>query len=301
VARLIRIKAIDEHGVPLEGCSTSWIAVPGGDQAGIAEVLGLSGEQLATFSLGHSVVLHDSNDWPDPRRVYLTPEVEGWTLVVGPWCDPVDPERANEVLDAVTELSRRFGRAQAYYFGEHGGGSGWALAEKGGRGPPRRRVRPGQRADPRAGGAASRGVGAARRVDSGRRGCRMGGHHLVLGPGPRAPAGRDEPFRPGPADHGPRPGAVALTSRAAEQSVPETGRTASEGRPPDGSLAYGERRSRPWIVADELWSLIKLSLPVTAPKPGGGRPWAPDRQALCGMPFPERAGRASGTDRIRCR
>jgi hypothetical protein len=131
VARLIRIKAIDDRGVPLEGCSTSWIAVPGGDQAGIAEVLGLSGERLATFSLGHSVVLHDSNDWPDPRRVYLTPEVEGWTLVVGPWCDPVDPERADELLDAVTELSRRFGRAQAYYFGEHGGGSGWALAEKG--------------------------------------------------------------------------------------------------------------------------------------------------------------------------
>ncbi|MGW5861678.1 hypothetical protein ACWFRJ_05820 [Streptomyces sp. NPDC055239] len=57
--------------------------------------------------------------------------MDGWTLVLGPWCNPVDPERAEEVLDAITELSRRHGQAQAYYFGEHGGGSGWALAVDG--------------------------------------------------------------------------------------------------------------------------------------------------------------------------
>ncbi|MEU5524093.1 hypothetical protein ABZ759_26410 [Streptomyces sp. NPDC047860] len=131
VARLIRIKAIDDRAEPLDACSLSWIAVPGGDRAGIAEVLGLYGERLATFALGHSVVLHDSDDWLDYRRVYVTPEVDGWTLVLGPWCNPVDPERADEVLGAVTALSRRYGRAQAYFFGEHGGGSGWALAEEG--------------------------------------------------------------------------------------------------------------------------------------------------------------------------
>ncbi|MFF9451500.1 HEAT repeat domain-containing protein [Streptomyces flaveolus] len=131
VARLIRIKALDDRAEALENCTTSWIAVPGGDRAGIAEPLGLSGERLATFALGHSVVAHDSEDWPDPRRVYVTPEVDGWTLVVGAWCNPVDPERADGVLDAVTALSRRYGRAQAYHFGEHGGGSGWAVAEDG--------------------------------------------------------------------------------------------------------------------------------------------------------------------------
>lgn len=131
VARLIRIKAIDDRAQSLEGCSTSWLAIPSGDRTGIADVLGLSGERLVTFALGHSVVLHDSDDWPDCRRVYVTPEVDGWTLVVGPWCNPVDAERAGEVLDSLVELSRRYGLAQAYYFGEHGGGSGWALAEKG--------------------------------------------------------------------------------------------------------------------------------------------------------------------------
>ncbi|MFJ8540674.1 HEAT repeat domain-containing protein [Streptomyces sp. NPDC093586] len=131
VARLIRIKALDDRAEPLEGCSASWIAVPGGDRTGITGALGLSGERLATFALGHSVVLHDSDDRPDHRRVYVTPEVDGWTLIVGPWCNPVDPERADGVLEAVTALSRRYGRAQAYHFGEHGGGSGWALAEHG--------------------------------------------------------------------------------------------------------------------------------------------------------------------------
>ncbi|MEU9591125.1 HEAT repeat domain-containing protein [Streptomyces sp. NPDC048219] len=131
VARLIRIKALDDRAEPLENCSTSWLAVPGGDRAGIAEVLGLSGERLATFALGYSVVTHDSEDWPDHRRVYVTPEVDGWTLVLGPWCNPVDPDRADGVLDALTALSSRYGRAQAYHFGEHGGGSGWALAEDG--------------------------------------------------------------------------------------------------------------------------------------------------------------------------
>lgn len=131
VARLIRVKAADDRAEPLEACSASWIAVPGGDRAGIAEVLGLSGERLATFALGYSTVLHDSDDWPDPRRVYVTPEVDGWTLVLGPWCNPVDPERADEVLGALTALSRSYRQAQAYYYGEHGGGSGWALAEEG--------------------------------------------------------------------------------------------------------------------------------------------------------------------------
>ncbi|MER6619612.1 hypothetical protein [Streptomyces sp. NPDC000931] len=131
VARLIRVKAIDDRPEPLEACSASWMAVPGGDREGIAEVLGLSGERLVTFALGYSAVLHDSDDWPDPRRVYVTPEVDGWTLVLGPWCNPVHPERADEVLGALTALSRRYGRAQAYHYGEHGGGSGWALAEEG--------------------------------------------------------------------------------------------------------------------------------------------------------------------------
>ncbi|MFD8257713.1 IS5 family transposase [Streptomyces griseoluteus] len=47
----------------------------------------------------------------------------------------------------------------------------------------------------------------------------------------------------------------------------------------------GKRQSRPWIVSDELWSLIEPLLPKPGPKLVSGRPRVPDRQALCGILF----------------
>ncbi|MEU9397486.1 IS5 family transposase [Streptomyces sp. NPDC048324] len=47
----------------------------------------------------------------------------------------------------------------------------------------------------------------------------------------------------------------------------------------------GKRQSRPWIVSDELWSLIEPLLPAPPPKQVEGRPRVPDRQALCGILF----------------
>lgn len=131
VERLIRIKVRDEQAQPLDSCFTSWIAVPTGDQRGIVELLGLYEARPATFGLGLSIGVHDSHDGAEHGRVYVTPEVDGWTLVLGPWCNPGDPERAADVLRVVSELSRRYGRAQAYFFGEQGGGSSWLVAEKG--------------------------------------------------------------------------------------------------------------------------------------------------------------------------
>ncbi|WP_405537216.1 IS5 family transposase [Streptomyces sp. NBC_00075] len=50
-------------------------------------------------------------------------------------------------------------------------------------------------------------------------------------------------------------------------------------------LVVGKRQSRPWIVSDELWSLIEPLLPGPRPKLVEGRPRVPDRQALCGILF----------------
>ncbi|MGW7283325.1 IS5 family transposase [Streptomyces sp. NPDC054844] len=47
----------------------------------------------------------------------------------------------------------------------------------------------------------------------------------------------------------------------------------------------GKRQSRPWIVSDELWSLVEPLLPEPGPKKVEGRPRVPDRQALCGILF----------------
>ncbi|MET8236743.1 IS5 family transposase [Streptomyces sp. NPDC005078] len=46
-----------------------------------------------------------------------------------------------------------------------------------------------------------------------------------------------------------------------------------------------KRQSRPWVVSDELWSLIDPLLPEPGPKLVEGRPRVPDRQALCGILF----------------
>ncbi|MET9671451.1 transposase [Streptomyces sp. NPDC006475] len=50
-------------------------------------------------------------------------------------------------------------------------------------------------------------------------------------------------------------------------------------------LAVGKRQSRPWIVSDELWSLIESLLPEPAAKQIEGRPRVPDQQALCRILF----------------
>ncbi|WP_107069146.1 transposase [Streptomyces sp. 150FB] len=55
-------------------------------------------------------------------------------------------------------------------------------------------------------------------------------------------------------------------------------------------LSVGKRESRPWIVSDELWSLIEPLLPEPGPKLVGGRPRVPGRQALLGILFVPHTG-----------
>lgn len=52
----------------------------------------------------------------------------------------------------------------------------------------------------------------------------------------------------------------------------------------------GRRQSRPWVVSDELWSLIEPLLPEPTPKQVEGLPRVPDRQALCGILFVPHTG-----------
>ncbi|MEV8363862.1 hypothetical protein [Streptomyces niveus] len=126
----------DDQPRPLTTCWLYWVAVSTGDQAGVMRVLGLNRHSTVTFAEAAAVIDEDSHagseDNPDGlARVYVSPEVDGWTLVVGPWCDPCDGERSDELLRLCTELSARYGRAQAYYFGERGDGSAWLVAERG--------------------------------------------------------------------------------------------------------------------------------------------------------------------------
>ncbi|MET9657664.1 HEAT repeat domain-containing protein [Streptomyces sp. NPDC006510] len=136
VERLIRVKSLDERPVALWACWNHWIAVPGGDRTGIMETLGLTDPRPVTFALGNDIVDSDGHDAGTGSheafaRVFVTPELDGWTFVLGAWCDPCDEERGEDVLRLCARLSARYGRAQAYYYGAQGDGSAWLVAERG--------------------------------------------------------------------------------------------------------------------------------------------------------------------------
>ncbi len=44
------------------------------------------------------------------------------------------------------------------------------------------------------------------------------------------------------------------------------------------------------LVTDELWTTIEPLLPPQRPHPKGGRPWLPDRPALCGILYVLKTG-----------
>jgi hypothetical protein len=130
--RLIRIKSAYDGPVSFDSCFNSWLAVRGGDQRGILDVLGLTRSEPATFALGDTLIGHLGHGGADRdedySHVFVSPELNGWTVVRGPSCDPDDSPQAR---DWVTELSARYGQAQAYFFGSRGDGDAWLVAEDG--------------------------------------------------------------------------------------------------------------------------------------------------------------------------
>ena len=136
VERLIRIKLLEDRPEPLWTCWNHWMAVPSGDQAGIMRALGLTDPRPVTFALGNDIVDSDghgcdTDEHTGHERVFITPELDGWTFVLGAWCDPCGKERSADVLRRCVELSAHYGQTQAYYYGGQGDGSGWLVAEHG--------------------------------------------------------------------------------------------------------------------------------------------------------------------------
>jgi hypothetical protein len=130
--RLIEIKQVRDRPLSLAACWDYWLAVRGGDQEGILRVLGLDRTAPATYALGQVLIDHLAHGGPDDehpyRHVFVSPRIDGWTVVSGPSCDPERPE----VEGWVRELSAVHGDAQAYYFGSRNDGDAW-LAGVGGR------------------------------------------------------------------------------------------------------------------------------------------------------------------------
>jgi hypothetical protein len=73
--------------------------------------------------VGETLVCHLPHGGPDRREdfahVFISPQLNGWTVVRGPSCDP---DRCSQVARWAGRLSRQYGSAQVYFFGSQGDG-----------------------------------------------------------------------------------------------------------------------------------------------------------------------------------
>lgn len=95
--------------------------------------LHLSRPQPATMRMGMAAVEREVHGWMEAlhRRVFVTPELDGWTLVFGTWFNLGNPQRAADVQQACLRLSERYGSAHAYTVDLHCDDSAWLIAEGG--------------------------------------------------------------------------------------------------------------------------------------------------------------------------
>jgi hypothetical protein len=131
IERLIRVKQRrHEPHLGIDACWNSWLCVPTGDQRGVMALLGLTAPRPATWELADSVILGATHG-EDAGFVFVTPEVNGWTAVIGPWCDPDDDDRHEAVRVLVERLSDAYGEAHAFTWGNYEEGSAWLIARRG--------------------------------------------------------------------------------------------------------------------------------------------------------------------------
>lgn len=142
VTRLIEVKAAHEVPAPMHLCG-SWYAVPTTDQPAVLDAFALAMPRTVTMRLGGSAWNHDHHSWSPAahsscRRMYVTPALDGWTLVFG-MTPAVAHAEAGEVeaalrpdaLSRCAALSAVFGSAHWYGASCGDGWTAWCLAEAG--------------------------------------------------------------------------------------------------------------------------------------------------------------------------
>ncbi|WP_233594733.1 hypothetical protein [Amycolatopsis sp. WAC 04169] len=157
VRRLIQGKLADDVPVAMQACEF-WYAIPTADQAAVLDAFGLSDPEPVTMSLG-TEIWHQRHFGPGHQRcarVYVSPALDGWTLVFGGPSEDAHPADvtdesswsseprehyqamlANEkvwrrvVRDRCAELSRKFGEAHHYYRSHGDSMTSWCVAGNG--------------------------------------------------------------------------------------------------------------------------------------------------------------------------
>jgi hypothetical protein len=133
-------------------CGT-WYALPTTDQAAVLDAFDLTNPRLVTMRMGSSAWTNDQHNFPTRnhkrcRRMYVTPALDGWTLVFGNIPSvlhafyasldaPPDQqqasadEREESLIGRCAWLSERFGAAQTYWASCGDSDTGWCIAEAG--------------------------------------------------------------------------------------------------------------------------------------------------------------------------
>ncbi|MFC7484006.1 hypothetical protein ACFQX7_33765 [Luedemannella flava] len=142
VTRLIEVKAAHEVPEPMHLCGT-WYALPTTDQAAVLDAFELTRPTPVTMRLGGSAWNNDLHNWSsvahlDCRRMYVSPALDGWTLVFGilPAVAHATDEDSEEVwrADAMSRsaaLSGVFGEAHLYGASCGDGWTAWCIAKAG--------------------------------------------------------------------------------------------------------------------------------------------------------------------------
>jgi hypothetical protein len=119
-------------GIGIDACWNYWLCVPTADQAGVLSTLGLIPLRRSTFGEANEIVNGIAHQHDEMISVvFVTPEIDGWTAVIGPWCDAFNARRAPATRALVERLSVTYGEAHAFYFGSQNDGSGWMVARGG--------------------------------------------------------------------------------------------------------------------------------------------------------------------------
>ncbi|NNN32367.1 hypothetical protein HLK59_18765 [Streptomyces sp. S3(2020)] len=144
--RLTRIKQLAKTTPESLHLCGSWYAVPSDDQAAVLAAFDLSDPEPVTLRTGASAWNHDSHNWGGRRphercaRVFVSPALDGWTLVFGRSSqdrhrieDAEDKDAAHSEVarERCTDLSRRFGAAHWYGMSCGDGWTAWCIAEGG--------------------------------------------------------------------------------------------------------------------------------------------------------------------------
>jgi hypothetical protein len=140
VRRLIAVKRHRETPEPMHLCG-GWFALPTDNQAAVLDAFHLRDPFPVTMRLGEAAWTRDQHDWSRGdhtrcARMYVSPALDGWTLVFGHIPEVAHAAEDEALLtDSVrrrcAELSATFGAAHWYGASCGDGWTAWCIAERG--------------------------------------------------------------------------------------------------------------------------------------------------------------------------